>query len=300
MMETVFETDIPNLKLVARGKVRDIYEDGGRLLMIATDRLSAFDVVLPDPIPSKGAVLTALSTFWFGLTKTMIPNHIIDPRPWASEPGNRVYAGLKGRAVLVKRAQAVPIEAVVRGYLAGSGWTEYSRSGTMGGMRLPPGLKESDRIPEPMFTPSTKAPLGDHDENISFEDACAVAGKETATKVRDAAVRLYVEAQKHALERGIIIADTKFEFGLCDGVLTVIDEMLTPDSSRFWPLEGYAPGRSQPSYDKQYVRDWLTKSGWDKKPPAPKLPPDVIRRTSEKYREALVKLDPSNETLELI
>jgi len=319
-MDTVLETDIKELKLHARGKVRDVYEDGDRLLMIATDRLSAFDVVLPDPIPGKGAVLTALSNYWFGITKNVIPNHVIDPAPWASDPGNPVYARLKGRAVLVARAQAAPIEAVVRGYLAGSGWAEYSKSGTICGVRLPAGLLESDRLPEPVFTPSTKAAIGDHDENISFARACDLVGKDMAARIRDASIRLYTEAAKHALERGIIIADTKFEFGLVNGgersspnasrassagdagtgKLIVIDEMLTPDSSRFWPLDGYAPGRSQPSFDKQYVRDWLTESGWNKKPPAPKLPPEVIARTASKYREALLRLDPSNETLSLI
>jgi phosphoribosylaminoimidazole-succinocarboxamide synthase len=299
-MDTVLETDIKELKLHARGKVRDVYEDGDRLLMIATDRLSAFDVVLPDPIPGKGAVLTALSNYWFGVTKAVIPNHVIDPAPWASDPGNPVYAALKGRAVLVKRAQPAAIEAVVRGYLAGSSWAEYSKSGTICGMRLPAGLRESDRLPEPIFTPSTKAAIGDHDENISFDQACDVVGKEMATRIKTASIRLYMEAAKHALERGIIIADTKFEFGLVGNELIVIDEMLTPDSSRFWPLDGYAPGRSQPSFDKQYVRDWLTESGWNKKPPAPKLPAEVIAKTASKYRDALLRLDPSNETLSLI
>jgi len=300
-METVFETSIPELKLVARGKVRDIYEpDPEHLLLVATDRLSAFDVVMPDPIPGKGAVLTALSSFWFDRTKGIIPNHMHDARPWAGQPGNASYASLKGRAVLVHKAEPVLIEAVIRGYLSGSGWTEYRKTGSICGIRLPAGLTESARLPEPVFTPSTKAPQGEHDENVTFEVAASRVGTELAAQVRDSALRLYTEASKYALERGIIIADTKFEFGMLEGKLIVIDEMLTPDSSRFWPRDDYRPGGAQPSFDKQFVRDYLLSINYDKKPPAPKLPAGIIRKTTEKYREALVRLAPGHESLNWI
>jgi len=291
-MKTVFETDLPGMKLVARGKVRDVYDAGVHLLMVATDRLSAFDVVLPDPIPWKGAILTALSNFWFDRTKGIIGNHIINTRPWETDPGNVAYQMVKGRSILIKRAKPVMIEAVVRGYLAGSGWVEYQKKSTVCGIKLPAGLKEADRLPEPIFTPSTKAERGTHDENISFDDACEVAGRDQATQVRDSAIALYKAASSYALERGIIIADTKFEFGMADGKMLVIDEMLTPDSSRFWPLDGYKPGGSPPSFDKQFVRDYLISINWDRKPPAPKLPADIISKTSEKYREALSRLAP--------
>jgi phosphoribosylaminoimidazole-succinocarboxamide synthase len=297
-METVLETSIPELRLVARGKVRDIYEaNRDHLLLVATDRLSAFDVVMPDPIPGKGAVLTALSNFWFERTQGILPNHMADGRPWATHPNDAVYGKLKGRAVLVHKAEPVMIEAVVRGYLSGSGWGEYQRAGSICGLKLPAGLAESAKLPEPVFTPSTKAPQGEHDENVSFETAANRVGTELATRVRDSALRLYNLASAYARERGIIIADTKFEFGMRDGQLIVIDEMLTPDSSRFWPLDGWRPGGPQPSFDKQFVRDYLLSINYDKKPPAPKLPAEIIAKTAEKYRDALSRLDPGNEAL---
>jgi len=291
-MQTVFETELPGMKLLKRGKVRDVYDAGNYLLMVATDRLSAFDVILPDPIPFKGAVLTTISNFWFDRTKGVIDNHIISTRPWETDPGNLGYQAARGRSVLIKRAEPVMIEAVVRGYLAGSGWVEYQKSQTVCGIKLPAGLRESSQLPEPIFTPSTKAPAGTHDENISYEQACGIVGTESATRVRDASLQLYSTASAYARERGIIIADTKFEFGIADGKMVVIDEMLTPDSSRFWPMEGYAPGGSPPSFDKQFVRDYLLSIKWDKKPPAPKLPEEIIRKTSDKYREALAKIAP--------
>ncbi|MEK7475600.1 MAG: phosphoribosylaminoimidazolesuccinocarboxamide synthase [Candidatus Coatesbacteria bacterium] len=297
-METVHETSIPGLKLVARGKVRDIYEaDRDHLLLVATDRLSAFDVVMPDPIPGKGAVLTALSNFWFERTQGILPNHMADGRPWATHPDNAAYQTLKGRAVLVHKAEPVLIEAVVRGYLSGSGWGEYQRTGSICGLRLPAGLTESARLPEAVFTPSTKAPQGEHDENVSFETAANRVGVELATRVRDTALRLYTLASAYARERGIIIADTKFEFGIKDGNLIVIDEMLTPDSSRFWPVDGWKPGGPQASFDKQFVRDYLLSINYNKKPPAPTLPAEIIQKTAEKYKDALSRLAPGHEAL---
>ena len=289
-MQTVFETELPGMKLLKRGKVRDVYDAGNYLLMVATDRLSAFDVILPDPIPYKGAVLNAVSNFWFDKTKGVIDNHIISTRPWETDPGNAGYQAARGRSILIKRAEPVMIEAVVRGYLAGSGWIEYQKSQTVCGIKLPSGLKESSQLPEPIFTPSTKAPVGMHDENISYEQACDIVGKEAATIVRDSSLALYSTASTYARERGIIIADTKFEFGMAEGKMIVIDEMLTPDSSRFWPMEGYMPGGSPPSFDKQFVRDYLLAIKWNKKPPAPRLPEEIIRKTSDKYMEALRKI----------
>jgi len=296
-MDTVFETELPGLKLLKRGKVRDVYDAGKYLLMVATDRLSAFDVILPDPIPYKGAVLTAVSNFWFDRTRAVIANHIISARPWESDPGNPGFQAARGRSVLIERAEPVMIEAVVRGYLAGSGWVEYQKSQTVCGIKLPAGLKESSQLPEPIFTPSTKAPVGTHDENISYKQACDIVGKEAATQVRDASLALYSAASAYARERGIIIADTKFEFGMANGKMLVIDEMLTPDSSRFWPMDGYAPGGSPPSFDKQFVRDYLLAIKWDKKPPAPRLPEEILRKTSDKYMEALRKI--TGRTLEI-
>jgi len=291
-MKTVLETELPGMKLLMRGKVRDVYDAGKYLLMVATDRLSAFDVILPDPIPYKGAVLTAVSNFWFEKTRGVIDNHIVNTKPWETDPGNAGFQAARGRSILVMRAQPVMIEAVVRGYLAGSGWIEYQKSQTVCGIKLPAGLQESSQLPEPIFTPSTKAPAGTHDENISFEQACNIVGKDAATRVRDASLSLYSTASAYARERGIIIADTKFEFGIAEGKMMVIDEMLTPDSSRFWPMEGYAPGGSPPSFDKQFVRDYLLSIKWNKKPPAPKLPEDIIQKTSAKYKEALAKIAP--------
>ncbi len=292
MNETLFESDLKSLRRRHRGKVRDIYDvDERHMLIVTTDRLSAFDVVLPTPIPGKGAVLTALSNFWFGRTRRIIPNHLADI-PLESvlkDPAER--AQVEGRAIVVKKLKALPVEAIVRGYLVGSGWKEYQKHGTVCGIRLPAGLKEADKLPEPIFTPSTKAAVGQHDENISFDKAVELLGAETATKVRDASIAIYKECAAYALTRGIIIADTKFEFGLDDnGALTLIDEILTPDSSRFWPADSYKPGANPPSFDKQYVRDWLESTGWNKKAPGPELPPEVVAKTVEKYREALRRL----------
>jgi phosphoribosylaminoimidazole-succinocarboxamide synthase len=271
----------------ARGKVRDIYDLGDRLLLVATDRLSAFDVVLPDAIPYKGEVLTKLSLYWFDLLSGVVPNHLISadvadlPAEFAKHAD-----WLAGRFMLVKKATVFPIECIVRGYLAGSGWAEYQRAGTVCGMRLPAGLVESSRLPQPMFTPSTKAELGTHDENISVHRMFEIVGQEHGSALLESSVSLYSAARDHAASRGIIIADTKFELGLIDGVVTLVDEVLTPDSSRFWPAATYEPGHGQPSFDKQYVRDWLVESGWDKTPPAPALPADVIAKTSETYIKA--------------
>lgn len=292
MTEALFESEIKSLPLLHRGKVRDIYAVGeDYMLIVTTDRLSAFDVVLPTPIPDKGAILTALSNFWFARTRHIVPNHLADIplaraliNPTEREP-------VDGRAVVVRKLKALPVEAIVRGYLAGSGWKEYRQNQTVCGIALPAGLQEADRLPEPIFTPSTKAALGSHDENISFERSAELLGPDIAERVRTVSLALYNQAADYALERGIIIADTKFEFGLdAKGQVTLIDEALTPDSSRFWPVDQYRPGSSPPSFDKQYVRDYLESLGWDKKPPAPALPPDVVAKTAEKYREALVRL----------
>lgn len=275
------------LKPSAQGKVRDIYDLGQTLLVVATDRLSVFDVIFPDPVPYKGEVLTKLSVFWFKLLSDIVPNHFIsaDERD-LPESLSRYAEALRGRFMIVKKAEVLPVECIVRGYLAGSGWKEYREHGTVCGERLPEGLVESSQLPEPIFTPSTKAALGEHDQNISFDEMANIVGSGHAERLRDASLALYAAARDHAAERGIIIADTKFEFGLVDGEVTLIDEVLTPDSSRFWPAEEYVPGRPQPSFDKQFVRDWLEASGWDKEPPAPPLPEDVIMMTAEKYIEA--------------
>ena len=292
MPETLFQSDIKSLRLRNRGKVRDIYDvDDKHLLIVTTDRLSAFDVVLPDPIPGKGAVLTAMSNFWFQRTGHIIPNHLTDVALEKVLKDSAERKQVEGRAIVVKKLKALPVEAVVRGYLVGSGWKEYLQSSTVCGIRLPAGLKEADRLPEPLFTPSTKAEAGQHDENISFEKAAELLGRDMAKRVMTASLALYKECAAYALTRGIIIADTKFEFGLDEkGTLILIDEALTPDSSRFWPADSYKPGSSPPSYDKQYVRDYLETLGWNKKPPAPKLPPEVVAKTAEKYREALTRL----------
>jgi phosphoribosylaminoimidazole-succinocarboxamide synthase len=292
MSDALYESSLTSLKLRHRGKVRDIYDiDERHMLIVTTDRLSAFDVVMAEPVPGKGAVLTAMSNFWFRRTRAIIPNQLTDI-PLADvlkDPAER--AQVEGRAVVVRKLKALPVEAIARGYLAGSGWKEYQQAGTVCGIRLPPGLKEAERLPEPIFTPSTKAALGKHDENISLEQAGEILGKDLAARVRDATLAIYKECAAYALSRGIIIADTKFEFGLDEaGTLTLIDEVLTPDSSRFWPADSYRPGANPPSFDKQFVRDWLEASGWNKKPPPPKLPADVIARTVEKYQEALRRL----------
>lgn len=292
MTDTLYESNLKSLKLRHRGKVRDIYDiDDRHMLIVTTDRLSAFDVVLPDPIPGKGALLTAMSNFWFGRTRRIMPNQLSDIalEQIVKDPAERKQ--VEGRAVVVRKLKALPVEAIVRGYLVGSGWKEYQQSGTVSGIKLPAGLKEAERLPEPIFTPSTKAAVGQHDENISFEEAARILGENIAARVRDATLAIYKECAAYALTRGIIVADTKFEFGLDEhGTLTLIDEVLTPDSSRFWPADSYKPGANPPSFDKQYVRDYLESIGWNKKPPAPHLPPEVIAKTAEKYREALRRL----------
>jgi len=295
MPDTLFQSDIKSLRLRHRGKVRDIYDvDDRHMLIVTTDRLSAFDVVLSDPIPGKGAVLTAMSNFWFNRMRHVMPNQLTDIplERVLKDPAERKQ--VEGRAVVVRKLKALPVEAIVRGYLVGSGWKEYQKSSTVCGIQLPAGLKEADRLPEPIFTPSTKADVGQHDENISFGKAAEILGQDVADKVKDASLTIYKECAAYALTHGIIIADTKFEFGLDEkGVLTLIDEVVTPDSSRFWPADQYRPGANPPSFDKQYVRDYLESLGWNKKAPAPKLPPEVIARTAEKYREALTRLTGS-------
>ena len=291
MSDALFESSIKSLPLIHRGKVRDIYAvDHQRMLIVTTDRLSAFDVVLPTPIPDKGKVLTAVADFWFEKLAAILPNQLTGEAPESVvTPEERDQVA--GRAVVVKRLKALPVEAIVRGYLVGSGWSDYQSSGKVCGISLPPGLRQADKLPAPLFTPSTKAAVGAHDENIDYDQCEALLGPDLAARVRDAAIALYTAAAEYALTRGIIIADTKFEFGLDEaGTLTLIDEVLTPDSSRFWPADEYAVGSNPPSYDKQYVRDWLTASGWNKRAPGPELPPEVVARTAEKYREALRRL----------
>ena len=295
---TVHTTALRHLRRIHTGKVRDIYEvDAQHMLIVTTDRLSAFDVVLPDPIPHKGRVLTEISNFWFARTGHIVPNQLsavtLDALPL--EPEER--AQLAGRAIVVRRLQALPLEAVVRGYLIGSGWKDYQHDGTVCGIRLPAGLRQAEQLPQPIFTPASKAPVGEHDENISFEVAAQTVGAELAARVRDTAIALYEFAARHAAVRGIIIADTKFEFGLdAQGRLTLIDEVLTPDSSRFWPVDTYRVGTSPPSFDKQFVRDYLETLDWNKQSPGPTLPAEIIARTSEKYLEALRRLTAPDST----
>jgi phosphoribosylaminoimidazole-succinocarboxamide synthase len=288
MYAVISQTDFPGLKLHGRGKVRDIYDLGDRLLIVATDRLSAFDLTLPTPIPDKGRVLTQLSLFWFEKLADVVPNHVISAEDFSGELA-KYSATLWGRAMVVRRTDPVPIECVVRGYISGSGWKDYQKTGGICGIALPAGLRESDRLPEPIFTPSTKATRG-HDENISFDESAARIGRRLAERLRDASLTLYRRAAEHAAARGIIIADTKFEFGLLGNELVWIDEALTPDSSRFWPADQYWPGKPQPSFDKQYVRDYLERIGWNKQAPAPALPPQVVAGTREKYREAYQRI----------
>ena len=290
--QTVFRTSLRGLEKLHEGKVRDIYSAGAdALLIVTTDRLSAFDVVLPDPIPGKGHVLNEISNFWFARTHHIVPNHLTG-RPvggLVSDPAER--SALEGRSVIVRRLRALPLEAVVRGYLIGSGWKDYQKTGSVCGVALPANLPLASRLPEPIFTPATKAGAGEHDENISFAVVEKLVGAPLAARVRDTALALYRFAAAHALSRGIIIADTKFEFGIDEsGALTLIDEALTPDSSRFWPADTYRPGASPPSFDKQFVRDYLETLDWNKKAPGPKLPAEIIAKTSEKYREALARL----------
>ena len=282
--KVIRETNFAGIAPAARGKVRDIYDLGDRLLIVATDRLSAFDVVMPTPIPDKGRVLTQLSLFWFDLLRDVIPNHVLSSTHFPS-PFDRYTEDLAERSMVVRKTQPLPIECVARGYLSGSGWKEYRATGKVCGIALPPGLKESDRLPEPIFTPATKASSG-HDENISFERAAEILGKPLAEKVRAVTLELYRRAATYAEPRGILLADTKFEFGELDGELIWIDEALTPDSSRFWPAAQYRPGGPQPSFDKQFVRDYLERIQWPKTPPGPELPPDVVAGTRAKYREA--------------
>jgi len=288
----MLESHVSSLQRIHQGKVRDIYAvDEQHLLIVTTDRLSAFDVVMPDPIPGKGRVLTQISNFWFARTRHIVPNHLADYPLARAVPDAAERAPLEERSIVVRRLRALPIEAVVRGYLIGSGWKDYRQTGAVCGIALPAGLRQADRLPEPIFTPATKAELGAHDENIPYERVVTLIGRGLAEQVRATALALYAFAVEHALARGIIIADTKFEFGVDEaGRLTLIDEALTPDSSRFWPADTYRPGSSPPSFDKQYVRDYLETLDWPKRPPAPKLPPEVIARTSEKYAEALRRL----------
>ena len=291
MSRLVLQTDFPDLKLAARGKVRDIYDLGETLLIVTSDRISAFDVIMNEGIPDKGYVLTQISAFWFSQMEDIIPNHIIatDVKDFPVEC--RKYADqLEGRSMLVKKAQPLPAECIVRGYLSGSGWKDYKATGSVCGIALPAGLLESDRLPEPIFTPSTKAELGTHDENISFDRMAELCGSDIAKKVRDVTLEIYAKARDIADAKGIIIADTKFEYGIYNGELIIIDECMTPDSSRFWPKEGYRPGGAQPSFDKQFLRDYLETLDWDKTAPAPPLPEEIVRKTGEKYMEALVKL----------
>jgi phosphoribosylaminoimidazole-succinocarboxamide synthase len=283
-MSVIQETNFPGITPATRGKVRDIYDLGEKLLLVATDRLSAFDVVMPTPIPDKGRVLTQLSLFWFDLLKDVIPNHILNVTDFPA-PFDAFRDQLAGRAMLVRKTRPLPIECVVRGYLSGSGWKEYRASGKVCGITLPAGLRESDKLPEPIFTPATKATSG-HDENIPFERAAEMIGQSLAEKARTVSLEIYGRAAAYAAPRGVLLADTKFEFGLLKDELIWIDEALTPDSSRFWPAAQYAPGGAQPSFDKQFVRDYLERIQWPKTPPGPSLPPDVVAATRAKYREA--------------
>jgi phosphoribosylaminoimidazole-succinocarboxamide synthase len=289
---TVYRTQLSGLERIHEGKVRDIYAvDAATMLIVTSDRLSAFDVVLPDPIPDKGFVLNSISNFWFERTRGLVPNHLTGRDPLALARDDAERALLTGRSVVVRRLKALPIEAVVRGYLIGSGWKDYQASGALCGITLPAGLKQAQQLPQPLFTPAYKAAAGAHDENIDFAAVVRLVGADLAAQVRDAALALYRFAAEHARARGIIVADTKFEFGVdAAGTLTLMDEVVTPDSSRFWPADTYKVGTSPPSFDKQYVRDYLETLDWNKKAPGPKLPPEVIVRTSEKYREALARL----------
>jgi phosphoribosylaminoimidazole-succinocarboxamide synthase len=297
MLETVFETNIKSLPLLHRGKVRDLYGVGDdHILFIATDRLSAFDVILPSPIPGKGALLTTISDFWFEKTQGLIPNHLSDRNLEEVLPDPDERAQAEGRCMLVRKLKPVPVEAIVRGYIIGSGWKDYQKTGSICGIELPEGLQLADQLPEPIYTPSSKAAPGEHDENISFEDTVALVGEEIATGVREITMALYKQASEHARARGIIIADTKFEFGLDEnGKLVLMDEALTPDSSRFWPADEWEPGKNPPSFDKQIVRDYLETLDWDKKAPGPVLPDEILERTSARYREVIERLkgDPT-------
>lgn len=289
--DIVIQTNLEGLKLVRRGKVRDVYEVDGNLLIVASDRMSAFDVVMDDPIPDKGKILTSISAFWFKKLQDVVENHIIsvDPNEYPDQC-RRFKDELKGRSMLVKKAEPLTVECIVRGYVSGSGWVEYQKKGTICDISLPRGLPESGKLPEPIFTPSTKAEIGEHDENISFKRTIEILGKEVAEQVRDLSLKIYETGRAFAHEKGIIIADTKFEFGFSDGRLILIDEVLTPDSSRFWPMNTYKPGGPQESFDKQFLRDYLNGLDWPKQPPPPRLPKDIINKTRERYLEALTRL----------
>lgn len=290
--DALFESQVPELPLIGRGKVRDIYSvDDNHLLLVATDRLSAYDVVLPDPIPMKGQVLTQISLFWFRMMADIIANQLTDLTVDDVVTDAEIAAPLRQRSLVVKRLKPLPVEAVVRGYLIGSGWRDYCETGATSGIRLPEGMRQAEKLPHAMFTPASKAEAGDHDENISFDDVVELVGQSLADKVRDTAIEIYQRAAAYALGRGIIIADTKFEFGLDEeGKLHLIDEVLTPDSSRFWPVDGYDTGISPPSFDKQFVRDYLDTLDWDRTPPGPELPAEVLEQTSAKYQEAFTRL----------
>ncbi|MDX2441630.1 MAG: phosphoribosylaminoimidazolesuccinocarboxamide synthase [Desulfobacterales bacterium] len=295
MKTNVIKTDFPGLKIFKRGKVRDVYDLGDTLLMVATDRISAFDVVIPDPIPDKGKILTQISLFWFDLMKPLLKNHIISSKTDDYPEDCKKYADiLEGRSMLVKKTNPLPVECVVRGYISGSGWKSYQESGRICGIKLPEGLKESEKLAETIFTPSTKEEVGTHDVNIDFDETVNLIGKDIAEKVKSLSYEIYKKGAEIAKEKGIIIADTKFEFGLIEDEIILIDEVLTPDSSRFWPKETYRPGGSQESFDKQYLRDYLLSINWDQKPPAPPLPEEVIKNTRNKYIEALNKLTGRN------
>ena len=291
-MSVLHESNLTSLPLLHRGKVRDLYEvDAQHLLIVQTDRLSAFDVILSDPIPGKGAVLTTVSNFWFDKLQHIIPNHLSGIAPESVVSGEADKAQVRGRSFVTRKLKPLPIEAIVRGYLVGSGWKEYQKTGSVCGIVLPAGMREAEKLPQPLFTPSTKAAIGDHDENICFAQTVELLGEARANEVRIAAIALYVEAANYAATKGIIIADTKFEFGTDDaGKLYLIDEALTPDSSRFWPAEEYRVGSNPPSFDKQFVRDWLEASGWNKQQPAPRIPPEVLQKTAAKYWEAQQRL----------
>ena len=298
MNKTISETDFGELKLLKRGKVRDVYDLGEHLLMVATDRISAFDVVMPNPVPDKGIILTQISLFWFDIMQPLIQNHVVAKDVKQYPEICQSYAdALQGRSMLVKKAQPLSIECIVRGYISGSGWKEYTDSGSICGIALPEGLKESQQLPEPIFTPSTKAEQGEHDINIDFNEAANLIGEAKAQKVRNLSVAIYKKGADLADQKGIIIADTKFEFGSVGDDIILIDEILTPDSSRFWPKESYSPGGPQKSYDKQYLRDYLSTLDWDKKAPGPALPDDVIANTRQKYLDALIQLSGSSHGL---
>ncbi|MFP5213293.1 MAG: phosphoribosylaminoimidazolesuccinocarboxamide synthase [Acidobacteriota bacterium] len=289
--EAIFETDFPGLKLISRGKVRDIYDLGDALLIVASDRISAFDVVMPTPIPDKGKILTQISEFWLDFLKDTVENHLISADASRFPEECRPYADqLAGRSMWVRKAEVLPVECIVRGYLVGSGWKDYQKTGEVCGIPIPAGMKEAQKLPEPIFTPSTKAEKGGHDENISFQKMVDTVGEEIAKKVRDMTIAIYLKSSEYAGSKGILLADTKFEFGMIDGRLILVDEVLTPDSSRFWPADRYQVGTSPESFDKQYMRDYLIASGWKTSDPAPVLPPEVVANTRSRYLEALERL----------